>query len=152
MNCRLAGAVIAIAMVVAACGNDPSSLAVAEYSEATTSNADAAGPGADTSTSHAPTQQEPTIDGEPDCSAVDGGWSMQASLGPDAVGAPTPEEEINGFLAAWANRFGGDIVHIRQGVGALVVDGAEVVVAVATPAPAGGWIVSTTVGCEGFQM
>jgi len=77
---------------------------------------------------------------------------MQASVTADATGAATPEEEISGFLAAWSERFGGDIVHIRKGVGALVLDGSEVVVAIATPAPAGGWIVLTTVGCEGFQV
>jgi hypothetical protein len=40
---------------------------------------------------------------------------------------------------------------IGEGLGSLVVDGREVVVAIASEAPAGGWLVLTLTGCGGFE-
>lgn len=149
MRCRLAIAAIAIGLVVAACGADPGGPA---GSQETRSIVDANDSAPMTLTSGIPAQREPAVDGDLDCAAGEIEFSMQGIVAPDTIGAPTPEEEIDGFLVAWSDRFGGDVVHVREGVGALVVDGLEVVVASSVPAPAGGWIVLTTLFCESFEL
>jgi hypothetical protein len=46
---------------------------------------------------------------------------------------------------------GGVIVIVDESRGSLVVDDAEVVVGLASEAPAGGWLVLTGLGCDGFD-
>jgi hypothetical protein len=40
---------------------------------------------------------------------------------------------------------------LEESLGSLVVNGREVVVAIATEMPAGGWLVLTLTGCGGFE-
>jgi hypothetical protein len=46
---------------------------------------------------------------------------------------------------------GGVIAMVDESQGSLVVDEAEVVIGQATEAPAGGWLVLTGLGCDGFD-
>lgn len=90
------------------------------------------------------------IDGKLDCDG-DVSWTQQASFLPDTIGDPTPEDALVGFLDQWRQRYGGEIVLAGEAAGSLVVDGREQVVASASEAPAGGWLVATTVGCDGYR-
>jgi hypothetical protein len=54
-------------------------------------------------------------------------------------------------LDPWVTRFEGEVAIPSNEVGSLVIDGQEVVVAFATPAPAGGWLVLTTQACECYE-
>ena len=92
-----------------------------------------------------------SIDGNLDCES-DIEFSMQGSVAPDTQGSPTPAEELESFLAQWGSRYGGEIVIVDDTKGSLVVEGHEKVVAFATPAPAGGWIVLTTLYCESYEI
>ena len=76
---------------------------------------------------------------------------MQASFDPDATGPATAEEALSTFLAGWKTDFGGEIVYPRTSWGSLVLDGREVVTAIASPAPAGGFVVDTSFGCQGLE-
>ena len=91
------------------------------------------------------------IDGKLDC-ASDLEFSMQGSFPADAVGLPTPEEALQEFLSQWRSKYGGEIVLVDEGTGSLVVDSREQVVARAIRAPAGGWLVVTTLFCDGFRL
>jgi hypothetical protein len=99
-----------------------------------------------------PETEAALIDGELDCINDDTEFSMQGSVPPDATGPPTPEEELRMFLSQWRNEYGGEIVVVGETTGSLVVDGREQVVAHASPAPAGGWNVLTTLFCESFRL
>ena len=77
---------------------------------------------------------------------------MQGSVAPDTQGSPTPAEELESFLAQWGSRYRPEIVIVDDTKGSLVVEGHEKVVAFATPAPAGGWIVLTTLYCESYEI
>ena len=93
-----------------------------------------------------------SADGALDCMNDDTEFSMQGSVPADATGPPTPEEELRMFLSEWRSKYGGEIVLVDETTGSLVVDGREQVVAHATPAPAGGWNVLTTLFCESFRL
>ncbi len=142
MTAQRLAAAFTIALAVGACGD--TTLADVGATEPVSTISTAATP-------DSVDEMEPVVDGELDCPAG-GTWSVQASLAPDARGTPVPEDEIDSYLAAWTDGFGGDVSHIREGVGTLVIDGSEVVLAAAVEAPAGGWIVVTTVGCPGFEL
>ncbi|HEY7468467.1 MAG TPA: hypothetical protein VIC07_02895 [Acidimicrobiia bacterium] len=53
-------------------------------------------------------------------------------------------------MASYRARHGGEVVVDDEWVGLLVVNGRDVVVVIAAEAPAGGWIVTTSRGCDGF--
>ena len=91
------------------------------------------------------------IDGKLDCSS-DISWSVQGSVREDTAGSPTPQVELEQSLSPYLARHGGEVVVVEDQIGSLVVEGREVVVSIATEAPAGGWIVLTTGGCEGYEI
>jgi hypothetical protein len=67
------------------------------------------------------------------------------------VGSPTPDAALEGMLGTFLRERGGEVMLFDEGLASLVVDGREVAVAIASEAPAGGWIVLTLTGCEGFE-
>jgi len=91
------------------------------------------------------------IDGELDC-ASDSSWGMMGAIDPTIPGVATSEEAVRSSLEWYADRYGGEIVLIGDGVGALVVDQREQVVARAIEVAAGGWVVTTLLGCDGFDF
>lgn len=90
------------------------------------------------------------FDGELDC-LVDATWSEQGQMAEDAVGNPSPKAELETGLSQWASSPQVEIVHVKEGVASIVSDGREVVVGLASAAPRGGWIITTTRGCEPFR-
>lgn len=86
------------------------------------------------------------IDGSLDC-AGEMVWTEQAMFDVDTRGEATPELAVRLDLDRHRERLGGEIVLIDDNTGSLVVDEREQVVAFATAAPAGGWVVATTMGC-----
>ena len=76
--------------------------------------------------------------------------TVQGIAGPGAQGADTAEEELRSFLGRWSKRAGGVIAIVDETTGSLIIDDREQAVAVATEAPAGGWIVLTSRFCEGI--
>ncbi|MFQ5554177.1 MAG: hypothetical protein ACE5GC_02255 [Acidimicrobiia bacterium] len=92
----------------------------------------------------------PVLDGDLDCS-TDGGWGMQGLLSADASGPPSPVEALQEALGPWQTDFGGDVAMTGPSRASLVLEGREVVHAIASEAPAGGWAVTTFQGCEGFE-
>jgi len=88
-------------------------------------------------------------DGQLDC-ATDVTWSGFATPEVDAVGSPTPSSAIEDALSPHHEQHGGEDVFVAETHGSLVIDGAEVVIVYAAAAPAGGWVVNTTTGCEEF--
>ena len=90
-------------------------------------------------------------DGELDCTSLMQ-WSLQGAPAPDAMGSVTAEEALRDDLDRYRDRFGGEIEFVREGVGSLVIDGREQVVSVASRTAGGGWFVTTTSGCESFEL
>ena len=81
-------------------------------------------------------------------------WGEFGSIAVDAKGLPTREQAIESAYGNWTNRQGGElqIVEVTKStVGVLVVDGHRVVLFRPSPAPAGGFLIVQTVGCEGFE-
>jgi len=91
------------------------------------------------------------IDGELDC-ASESSWAMQGSIDPTKPGLPGAEEAVRSSLDWYAERYGGEIVIVSEGVASLVVDQREQVVARAVEVSAGGWVVTTLLGCNGFEF
>jgi hypothetical protein len=90
------------------------------------------------------------IDGELDC-ANESSWVMTGTIDPTLPGVATAEEAVSSSLDWYAERYGGEIVIVSEGVGSLVVDRREQVVARAVEVSAGGWVVTTVLGCDGFE-
>ncbi|MDH3306846.1 MAG: hypothetical protein OEO77_04945 [Acidimicrobiia bacterium] len=90
------------------------------------------------------------VDGIPDCLGL-AHWGMDAAASPDAEGAPTAQQALLEYLEPARVDFGGGIVTINETTASLVVDGRDQLVAFASEAPAGGWIVVSAEGCEGFE-
>jgi hypothetical protein len=67
------------------------------------------------------------------------------------VGLPTPDAALEKALEAFLRKRGGEMMLLDEGLGSLVIDGREMVVAIASEAPAGGWLVLTFTTCEGFE-
>ena len=86
------------------------------------------------------------VDGSLDC-VGEMVWTEQAMLDTDARGEDTPELAVRLDLDRHRERYGGEVAMIDENTGSLVVDEREQVVAFATEAPAGGWVVATTMGC-----
>lgn len=78
-------------------------------------------------------------------------WVEQGSVLEGTVGSPTPEAALEETLAPFVGKLGGEVELLEEGLGSLVVDDREVVVAIAMEAPAGGWLVLTLTGCGGFE-
>ncbi len=83
-------------------------------------------------------------------------WSEQSVILEDAEGLPTPAAAAEAGLARWEGIDGAEVVvtdsigRLSSLAGVLVVDGRRVVLAFPSPAPAGGWLVRTTIWCDGF--
>ena len=90
------------------------------------------------------------LDGNLDC-ANDSSWGEQGATIGDTPGMPTADEAVQSALQTFLDRHGGEIIVISEGVGSLVLDDREQVVAIASEVDAGGWIVFTISGCQGFQ-
>ncbi len=97
----------------------------------------------------APTPGAAIADGEPDCGGSDP-WVAAGAIDLDVAGATTAEEALRPFLRQWQDVFGGEVVMVGDGVGALSVDGLEVVVADAVEVNGGGFAVSGSTGCDGY--
>ena len=81
-------------------------------------------------------------------------WGEFGSIAVDAKGLPTQEQAIESAYDNWTNRQGGELQIVEvtgSTVGVLVVDGQRVVLFRPSPAPAGGFLIIQTVGCEGFE-
>lgn len=97
----------------------------------------------------------PAIDGRLDCKSTDSqdetdGFGVDFDLDPDAIGAPTAQEALSDFLAAWD--IDAELVQTSPKKASLVTpDGREVVVARASEIPNGGWTVRGVLGCSGFE-
>lgn len=77
--------------------------------------------------------------------------TFEADLDPSSPGAATPEAALDQQLRAFIELQGsGEIVDVRDGVGAVVVDGHRVLVLEAHPAPAGGFWADTVHYCEPY--
>ena len=89
-------------------------------------------------------------DGELDCES-DQGWTEEGSVTEDTRGLGSPEAAVEAYLTPFLETHGGEIVMVDFSTGSLVVAEAEVVRGVATELPAGGWLVLTGSGCDGFD-
>jgi hypothetical protein len=91
-----------------------------------------------------------SVDGQLDC-VTKSTWIGTAAVPEDTVGSASPESAMEEALDPYLIRRGGEIVQVDERLGSLVVDGREAVVVTVSEAPAGGWIVLTTAGCEEFE-
>jgi hypothetical protein len=89
-------------------------------------------------------------DGVPDCE-TDLTWSEEGSVPEGTAGLADPGDAVDAYLTPFMENHGGVIVMVDESQGSLVFDGAEVVVGRASEAPAGGWLVLTGLGCDGFD-
>jgi hypothetical protein len=89
-------------------------------------------------------------DGDLDCE-TELTWSERGSVPEGTKGLADPGDAVEAYLSPFLENHDGTIAMIGETEGSLVVDGAEVVVGRASGAPAGGWLVLTGVGCDGFD-
>jgi hypothetical protein len=68
-----------------------------------------------------------------------------------STGSPTAEAALRPFLDQWQAVFGGDVVMVGDDRAALEVDGARVVVASTVRTNDGGFAVSDSTGCDGYE-
>jgi ABC-type glycerol-3-phosphate transport system substrate-binding protein len=95
--------------------------------------------------------QDPApADGEPDCE-TELTWSEEGSVPEGTAGLADPGDAVEAYLSPFIENHGGEVVMVNETQGSLVVDGQEVVVGIATESPAGGWLVLTGLGCDGFD-
>jgi len=94
------------------------------------------------------TSERARADGEPDCG---GGqpWAAEPGIDLDAPGAATAEAALRPFLAPWRELFGGEVAMVDENRAAL--DGAEIVVAYTTRTNPGGFAVTGSTGCDGYE-
>ncbi len=90
------------------------------------------------------------IDGEIDCE-TDFPWSEEGTVPEGTPGFATADQAVEEYLAPFQANHGGDQQMIDEFTGSLVLEQREVVVAVATEASGGGWLVLTAFGCEDFD-
>jgi len=90
------------------------------------------------------------VDGELDCETAIT-WSEQGSVVEGTAGLADPGDAVEAYLSPFVESHGGAIEMVDTAIGSLVVDGAEVVVGSASELSAGGWIVLTGNGCDGFD-
>jgi ABC-type glycerol-3-phosphate transport system substrate-binding protein len=91
-----------------------------------------------------------SADGELDCQ-TELTWTEQGSVPEGTTGLANPEAAVEAYLSPFMENHGGVIVIVDESRGSLVVDHVEVVVGLASEAPAGGWLVLTGLGCDGFD-
>lgn len=89
-------------------------------------------------------------DGQPDC-GDDQPWISEADIDLDAPGAPTAEEALLPFLEQWQQLFGGEIAMVGKDTATLTLDGAEIVVASTVQTNSGGFAVTGSTGCDGYE-
>lgn len=77
---------------------------------------------------------------------------FEPDLDPETPGAPTADAAIDDVLVGWAAKFDAEVVALRPGVKAMVVDGRNVVVVFARAAPAGGYWADSTDYCLPFMI
>ncbi len=104
----------------------------------------------DVQTCGAPDEGAAAIDGELDC-ASETRWSVQGSIDPSVPGLATGGEAVRTALAQYVQNHGGEVRLVGDQIGSLVVEQRERVIAIAIEVAAGGWAVSTVVGCDGFN-
>ena len=90
------------------------------------------------------------LDGSLDC-ANDAGWGQEGSIDPTVPGLPRPGDALLSALQPFLDKHGGGFVPTGEGVASVVVDDREQVVAVAIEVDAGGWVVTSISGCQGFE-
>lgn len=90
------------------------------------------------------------LDGSPDC-ANDSSWGQTGSIDPTVAGATRPDDALQLALEPFLDRYGGEFVVTGEGGASLVLNDREQVVAVAIEVDAGGWVVSSISGCQGFE-
>ena len=86
-----------------------------------------------------------------DCDGARSG-TFEPDLDPDVPGAATANDALDDVLVGWAAKFDGEVITLRPGVKAIVVDGRKVVVAFAREAPAGGYWADSTDYCLPFMV
>ncbi len=88
------------------------------------------------------------VDHQVDCLDADG-WSFEGALDADAAGeAATPEEALKSYAVRLVVDDLGVSLEVDGATGSLISAGRELVVMSAVEAPAGGWVVTTAVGCS----
>ena len=96
------------------------------------------------------TPEDFIADGVLDC-ADDSEWTEQGSVPEGTVGLGSEQAAVEAYLTPFMEEHGGEIVTVDLITGALVVDSREVVLGSANEMPAGGWLVLTGSGCDGFD-
>ena len=92
------------------------------------------------------------IDGELDCDFDSGSWGVQAGFDDTIPGAPDPIREIEDVLRPYQEEYSlGDVEHIQDGVGSLVSERGEVVLAQLGQTTQGGWVLSSLSGCNEYE-
>jgi hypothetical protein len=95
-------------------------------------------------------QAAPMVSPDLDCDGAPMG-AFEPDLDYDIPGAATADEALDDVLVGWAAEFDADVVTLRPGVKAMVVDGRNVVVVFAREAPAGGYWADSTDYCQPFM-
>lgn len=90
------------------------------------------------------------VDGDLDCENGQP-WAEAGSVPDGTRGFTEPADAIARYLTPFQDSHEGDQTSVDEFTGSLVLSGREVVVAVASEAPGGGWLVLTGKGCEGFD-
>ena len=95
-------------------------------------------------------QDEFIADGQLDC-VDDSEWTEQGQVPEGTVGLDSQKAAAEAYLTPFMEQHGGEIVMVDLTTGSLVLDSREVVWGSAHEMPAGGWLVLTGVGCDGFD-
>jgi hypothetical protein len=97
----------------------------------------------------APKTTPAVIDGVLDC-VSDRTWQENLDFAADTKGSPTAHAALTAALKPFNDRYGGEIV-LHGGTGTLVVDAREQVLARASSAPAGGFLIGLIERCDGYE-
>ena len=96
-------------------------------------------------------QAAPMVSPDLDCDGAAMG-AFEPDLDYDIPGVATADEALDDVLVGWAAKFDADVVTLRPGVKAMVVDGRNVAVVFAREAPAGGYWADSTHYCQPFMI
>ena len=97
-----------------------------------------------------PVDKEFIADGVLDC-GDDSEWTEQGTVPEDTVGLGSEQAAVEAYLTPFMEQHGGEIVTVDLNTGSLVIEDREVVTGSANEMPAGGWLVLTGSGCDGFD-
>jgi hypothetical protein len=97
----------------------------------------------------APKTTPAVIDGVLDC-VSDRTWQENLDFPTDTKGSPTAQAALTAALKPFIDRYGGEVV-LNGGTGTLVVDAREQVLARASSAPAGGFLIGLIEHCDGYE-